>query len=157
METDKQSTYLANKLDEQIKVFDRYRENNKFKALFFKLSITALGGITTVIWGLQGVGNEDLFRNVALVLSATITLLGTFDTFFDHRAMWVRYTKTVTDLRAIRSDLEYQQTVSDNLASEKLDRLYARYKSVITDTNEWWHQLREKETEKDSVHQNGLS
>jgi hypothetical protein len=43
---------------------------------------------------------------LALVLSALVTLFGEWDAFFNHRALWIRYTKTRYQLIGIKSELE---------------------------------------------------
>lgn len=84
---------------------------------------------------------------MALVLSASITLLSTWDTFYNHRGLWVRYTGTVTELKAIRSKLEYLLSDGErNVDSAELDALYDRLQVTLTETNMWWQQERKAVT-----------
>ena len=138
--------FLSKALRSQIHSFDTKRKNNKRKALFFKLTVTLFGGATTVLLGLQGVGHESAFRNLALVFSAVLTLLSTWDTFFNHRSLWTRYTATYTELRTIEADLDYLRLAGEGALSEsQVDALYMRYQNVLRNTNEWWQHERQQE------------
>ena len=138
------ASYLSDLLLSQSKDFSKKRTENKAKALFFKLAVTSLSGATTVLLGLQGIGHQNDLRNVALLLSAWVTLLSTWDSFFNHRGLWARYTATCTALRAIKSDLDYLLLNGDGAYTEQqIDELHDRYRSVIRDTNEWWNHERE--------------
>ena len=146
MGVSEKAAFLSKSLQTEIESFNAKRKENKSKALLLKLSITALGGITTVLLGLQGIGHESLLRNVALVFSALVTLLSTWDTFFNHRALWTRYTATYTALLGIESDLEYLRQGGDGALTEsQVDALYRRAQAILRDTNEWWQHERQEE------------
>src|SRR5689334_6541408 len=90
------------------------------------------------------------FHNVALVLSAVVTMLSAWDAFFNHRALWVRYTTIAAELKAIRSHLNYA-TVGGTGDDSILDQLFAQYQAVLKATNEWWlHQREAEEPVKDN-------
>lgn len=130
---------LKNELESNISSFGKKRNENKWKALWLKLAVTLLAGATTVVLGLQGIASDLVLRNIGLVLTAIVTVLTTWDTFFNHRAMWVRYTWTYTTLRAIQSDLLYTQAGSgENISEGKIDELYGRLQSALKETNDWW-------------------
>jgi hypothetical protein len=138
--------FLSKALSEQINSFDLKRKGNRRKALYFKLTVTGLGGITTILLGLQVSGYEPVLRNLALVCSAGVTLLNTWDTFFNHRGLWTRYTATYTELRAIKSDLEYLRQGGDtSFAESKVDQLYDRFQGALNETNAWWQHERQEE------------
>jgi hypothetical protein len=146
MGVSEKTEFLSSALRTQIHSFNAKRKDNKRKALFFKLTVTVLGGTTTVLLGLQGVGHESTFRNLALVLSAMVTLLSTWDTFFNHRGLWTRYTATYTELRTIEADLEYMHLGGEGVLSEsQVDELFTRYQRVLRNTNEWWQHERQEE------------
>jgi hypothetical protein len=139
---------LQKQLDLHIQGFDTRRKANKRKALIFKLTITALGGMTTVALGLQGVPAtyETSLKNLALVFSALITLLSTWDTFFNHRGLWVRYTAASTSLKSIRAEIQFRLANNHHgLNDEETERLFARMQQVLNDTDEWWQDARRLE------------
>ena len=126
--------------------YNAKRRENKRKALLFKLTITGFSGATTVLLGLQGIGQEYLLRNTALLLSAWVTLLSTWDSFFNHRGLWASYTTTCAALRAVESDLEYLLLRDDGMyTEEQTDKLYERYQAIIQETNQWWQRERSED------------
>ncbi len=148
MQAEERTEFLSKALGSNIDSFNRKRQNNKTKAFLFKMSITALGGATTVLLGLEDVSDPTLFKNAALVCSALITLLSTFDAFFNHRALWVRYTQTYTELLAIQSDLNYALAGGPGtLQTDEIDALYRRFSLAMRRTNEWWQDTRRDESD----------
>jgi hypothetical protein len=154
MSIENKITFLSEQLAYNIEAFTKKRNRNKTKAFLIKFAITGLGGTTTVLLGLQGVGLEHTIRNITLVTSALVTLLSALDTFFNHRGLWIRYTKTMTDLRTIESDLKYAlATGIDSISEDIVDELYHRYQQTLSETNKWWLQIREDDgTQSDRVH-----
>jgi len=137
--------FLSKTLQAQIDSFNLKRKDNKTKALRIKLAITVLGGMTTVLLGLQGTAHQNAMQNLALIFSALVTLLSTWDTFFNHRGLWTRYTATYTELMTIKSDLEYLRQGEGSLTEARLDGLYDRYQRVLRETDEWWLHERQEE------------
>jgi hypothetical protein len=95
---------LRSQLVASLDSFQRRRKQNKKKAFLVYLGATAISAVVTVLLGLQGIPDDKVvyIRNIALLLSATVTLLTGFDTFFNHRALWVRYTQTATQLLGLQ-------------------------------------------------------
>ena len=138
--------YLSRALKKTSSEYNAKRGENKRKALLFKLTITGFSGATTVLLGLQGIGQEYLLRNTALLLSAWVTLLSTWDSFFNHRGLWARYTTTCAALRAVESDLEYLLLMDDGMyTDEQIDELYDRFQAIIQETNQWWERERSED------------
>ncbi len=99
-----------------------------------------------MLLGLQGVGQKYLLRNSALLLSAWVTLLSTWDSFFNHRGLWGRYTTTCAALRAVESDLEYLLLKGSGMYTEgQIDELHERYQAIIQETNQWWQRERSED------------
>jgi len=146
MPATEKAKYLFQVLKTKSSDYNAKRGENKRKALLFKLTITGFSGATTVVLGLQGIGQEYLLRNTALVLSAWVTLLSTWDSFFNHRGLWARYTTTCAALRAVESDLEYLLLRDDGMyTEEQIDELYEHYQAIIQETNQWWQRERSED------------
>jgi hypothetical protein len=141
---------LSTLLDKQVNSFGRKRADNKRNAFVFHLAATALSAAVTVMLGWQGVSGADstTLRNAALLFSAIATLLGTWDAFFTHRALWVRYTSTVTNLLALKSELEFRMAGEKAITEEDVDHLYSRAEAALSETNVWWLQQRSEESRK---------
>lgn len=139
---------LKSQLTGSLDSFQRKRRQNKKKAFFVYLGATAISALVTVLLGLQGVPDEKVvyIRNIALVLSATVTLLTGFETFFNHRALWVRYTQTVTQLLGVQARLNYLTTAeSREVLETDVDRLFEEMHRALAETNKWWQDQRAEE------------
>lgn len=159
MSVDGKVKYLTENLNQQIEGFSRSRQTNKKKAFWLKMLAVSFSSATTILLGLQGlevvafVNAPVVVKNLALILSAFVTLFSTFDAFFNHRALWVRYTRTTSQLKSIKAELEYLSSDGvQNLNDEDIDRLFKKYQLTLEETNAFWHGLRDenalrKETE----------
>lgn len=157
MTVDSKAKYLAESLQAQIDAYGKRRDTNKTKAFWFKMLATSFSAATTILLGLQGlefvsfVNAPIIARNVALVLSALVTLFSAWDAFFSHRSLWIRYTKTLTQLVAIRSELEYlSSNNNEGLLAEDVDRLFQAFQSTLEETNQFWQGLRDDNASKKS-------
>lgn len=138
--------YLRKSLAEEISTFEEKRILHKKRAFVFKIAGTAFSTITTVLLGLQGLESQALLvKNLALILSACVTIISAWDAFFNHRELWVRYTVTSRRLRDVMSDLDYLLAGENHAASDaKLDELYSRFRAILDDTNSSWLKLRQE-------------
>ncbi|PKN48135.1 MAG: hypothetical protein CVU59_00205 [Deltaproteobacteria bacterium HGW-Deltaproteobacteria-17] len=139
---------LRSQLAEQLNSFQRKRGQNKKKAFLVYLGATAISAVVTVLLGLQGIPDDKVvyIRNIALILSATVTLLTGFDTFFNHRALWVRYTQTATLLLGLQAKLDYLSADEGReIPESEVDQLFEEMQRVLTETNRWWQNQRAEE------------
>lgn len=149
MSVETSSKKLRHNLNEQIKSFNEKRTKNRRRAFWLKILATTFSAITTILLGLKGfeflAESSLLFRNLPLVLSALVTLVGTWDGFFNHRALWVKYTLTVSNLRGILAELDYISSDSDSPPSQKaVDRLFDQCQNVLSETNTSWQSMRDE-------------
>src|SRR5215471_12960988 len=96
---------LRSLINDSISSFEKKRNRNRNKAFLAHFGATAISAAVTVLLGLQGINDGQVIyvRNAALILSAIVTVLTGFDAFFNHRALWVRYTQTVSQLYEVRA------------------------------------------------------
>jgi hypothetical protein len=132
---------LTSQLTRCLDSFQKKRQQNKKKAFLVYLGATGISAVVTVLIGLQGVPDDKVvyIRNIALILSATVTLLTGFDTFFNHRALWVRYTQTVSQLLGVQARLDYHTAAETQEVPEtEVDRLFEEVQRILAETNRWW-------------------
>jgi len=146
---DDKARFLDEALTKQIASFDTRRSQNKKKAFLSKILSISFSTLTTILLGWQGLTNPTLtvVKNIALLLSAVVTILSAWESFFNHRELWVRYTSTLTRLKTIQSDLHYL-LAGANVNDDKLDELYNRFQAVIDETNASWVALRKENAPK---------
>jgi hypothetical protein len=147
MNTSDQIAFLEDKIKEYISLYDRKRQRNKFLSLAIKLISAALAAAITIVLGITFKDKPDnAYKNVALIFGASITIISTWDAFFNHKALWIRFTIAMSKLYALQNDISYLKTKSIEQVSEaKLDSIYDELKKIILDTNSNWEELRKEE------------
>jgi len=104
-----QQEHLTQTVETCLRVFDAKRQKNKFLAFGLKIAIALLSAGITVLLGLSFPGKEEgTFKNIALGLSALSAVMGTWDAFFNHRTLWIRYTIAANRMRALLEEIKYQ-------------------------------------------------
>ena len=151
MNNAKKVEFLQQVLATQIKKFRTRRIENQRAAVCIKLFSTTLAATTTVLLGLNNVGEPIVIKNVALCFSALVTLLSTWDSFFNYNGLWIRFNITVTRLYELKSELDYLLCNGiENLKEEQLDELYSKYKLIHQETNNNWVDLIKEYKSKES-------
>jgi uncharacterized membrane protein len=144
--------HLLAQVDTCFQVFDKKRQKNKFLAFGLKISIAALGAATTVLLGISYSGKPDnLFKNIAIGLSALSAVIAAWDAFFNHRVLWLRYTVAANKMRALREEIRYQLSRDKGMKEEIADKFFAQYQTIIAEINNAWEDLRKTEPEKSDL------
>ena len=145
-------TLIREKVESELKTFTVAKNRNRIKAWGFRLVTAFLAGATTVLLGIQSDQWQAFTRTLALILSAFVTFLGIADSFYNYRAMWVRYTQSVNELRGILASLDFLTAGGlDSAKEEDVDKLFKQYQKILQETSEWWRSLRKEGRPKESV------
>jgi len=118
----------------------------KRQALRLKIVSVILATVVTVLLGLK-LHDANLitsFSNVALILSAAITVLGAYEAFFDPRALWVRETVTFARLKDLQRDLRFWASGQEpeGMDAETLSVFKRKLDSILEDTLKYWIRIR---------------
>jgi hypothetical protein len=144
-----QTDFLRTALARDTASFRVRRTSNRRKAFGNQIVATLSGALTTVLLGLKAnaifASAEPYMSALALVLSATATLFATWEAFFDHRWLWVRYTATLSELYSISDDLEYAAAGGHTIPQDKLDDLHRRRQQTLMETSNAWSDKRARE------------
>jgi hypothetical protein len=151
MVLEKKVEFLQTSIDKQIEGFRKRRLVNRQESTRIHIWSTSLSAITTVLLGLTDIGSPALLKNVALCASSLVTLLNTWETFFNHKGMYIHYNHTVTELLHLRTDLDYLLCQGiDNVQESDLDAMYGRYQAILESTNSTWSDLRKQQSSSSS-------
>ncbi|MFK7798558.1 MAG: DUF4231 domain-containing protein [Aureispira sp.] len=137
--------FLQQSMEEKIQSFHAKRISNKNKATWLHISVTLLGSISTIVLGLEISKNNlliDYTKNVALVTSALITLISGYTTFFDHKDLWINYTKTRNELKKLQFEFDYYLIGEPDITHEKIDEFKEKYNTILTRANQDWFGLK---------------
>ena len=104
MNASKQKAKFEEHLREIVDAFGKECRQNKRVALRLRISSVLLSAVITVCLGIR-LGEQAAvwqagLSNIALTLSAVITVVGAYEAFFDPRAIWIRETIIFTRLRS---------------------------------------------------------
>jgi len=139
-------TWLQKEVDTLVSRYQREAAIYKQQAFRLRIISVFLAAIITVLLGLklQNVELANGFSNVALVLSAAITVLSAYEAFFDPRSLWVRETVTFARLKDLQRDLRFWTSGLDpeSINSEALDMFKNRLDSILDDTLKYWMKIR---------------
>ncbi len=120
---------------------------HKSRATYLKLGAILLSGSGTVLLGLQISGFEKLFKDLAFVFIALVTLVNALEPFFNFRSLWVAHEEAQAGFYKVKQDLEfYLAGISPNeLSSEVIENLYSKYQNVWEAHNQAWLGYRKQE------------
>ena len=137
-------THLHDEVSKYLRLFDGKRQRNKFLALGIRLTGAAFAAAITILLGIDYTDKPvDLFTNLAIGLGATIAVLNTWDVFFNHRALWIRFNNAAVDMHLLRQDLDYARVkTGGELEANEAEQFHNRLQDSIRETNEDWHELR---------------
>jgi hypothetical protein len=142
-----QQEHLTQTVETCLRVFDAKRQKNKFLAFGLKIAIALLSAGITVLLGLSFPGKEEgTFKNIALGLSALSAVMGTWDAFFNHRTLWIRYTIAANRMRALLEEIKYQAAKNQaGLPVQTSDEMFKKYQQIVAEANHAWEDMRREE------------
>lgn len=150
MNAAKQKAKFEEHLKEIVDAFAKECRNNKRVALRLKISSVFLSAVVTVCLGVK-LGTATSWQtglsNLALGLSAVITVVGAYEAFFDPRAIWVRETIVYTKLRNLKREFEFWAAGCDgeNLEpadAEGLEMFKQKLDQILGDSLKNWMKIR---------------
>jgi hypothetical protein len=150
MNATKQKTKFEEHLNQIVDAFGKECQKNKRVALRLKISSVFLSAVVTVCLGLKLAETPNLqvaLSNLALALSAVITVVGAYEAFFDPRAIWIRETIVFTRLRNLKREFEFWAAGCDSETLEladapKLEAFKQKLDQILIDSLKNWMKIR---------------
>ena len=136
---------LQTEIQQQINAFDKRQIRNRRIAMTYKVFSVMLASATTVLLGIQiDAGWAGTLKNIALVLSAMLTVISAVEAFFDNRALWIRQFVTLMRLMDLKRDVAYYVagTSSEELDIASLDKFKEHFDNIIQENIKEWIQIR---------------
>jgi hypothetical protein len=139
---DQRLTFLRERLKMNKEFYRRESERNKRRSILVKLSVTIVGAIITIVLGVKSTSlvavSSDTTSNIALLLSALVTILSVTDTTFDFRWVWINYSLTLTRIYGLEDELEYLAAGEGRVSAEQLDSIFNRLQATLAGINDSW-------------------
>jgi len=119
------------------------RRGNKKKAEYVVVASAVISAVTTISIGLSSLVEtwSSIFQGIALILSASLTIIATWDGFYNHKRLWLLQADIVNRLQDIKSDIRHLEA-NGKPNQQSINDLYSRYKSSFREFNEQWKDLR---------------
>lgn len=146
-ENNRKINFLKERTDKRINSFKERRNENRSNSIRIKLLSFSIASLTTIFLGLNGLNTSSkvVLQNVAFTFSAITALLTAWDTFFNYRGLWIRYTVTLNELYDLKDDIEYLRTNEiKDIRTQDLDQLYQQYQRILNENNTTWIDLRKE-------------
>lgn len=131
------SDFLLDEVDCRILILKKKVKSQKKKTCVIHALSIILGALVTLTLGLKLSGFEIYQKNIALVLSAFLTVVTSWNAVFDYKKLWIRQKSTLLDLYQLKNEITYGISKGDIKESD-MDKLFEIYKNVWErDGNEW--------------------
>jgi hypothetical protein len=142
------SDSILDRFDLTIAKFRQSATKAKWITYGLRIPVFILGAASTVILGYQMPGSDYqiVSRNIALVLSATITVLVGLASFWDIEAYWLRNRLRLAQLEALREEYVILKLMGNHGHAE-LDSIINRYLSIVNTAPTWADTLAKKKPE----------
>jgi len=134
-------TEIQDRLDHHISSFSKKISRDKSKAYYFKLTTITLTFLATLALGVEGLEDEQVeLKNFAFFCTAAVTFVTGIDLFYNHKGLWVQYTKTRNVLYQIKDDLNFLVSAkgASEVSVDELAEFHKRIQACLNECNEWW-------------------
>lgn len=146
--TQQQILFINEQLAQLIALFKRKRTRNQWLHFSAMILLSLASATAAILLGVASTGDAQVLKNIALGISAGAGALGTIAAATDFRNLWIRYTVTSNELKAIQADFHYMQRGKRPLSDWDVDRTRERIERALATTNEQWVMLYEKQGKK---------
>jgi hypothetical protein len=145
MDTDEKLKFIKDELNKRIERHSRKRNSDKRRALGYKVIAVCFAAAITILLGVRVDATlTEIFRDVALIPGAMITVVNAIDAFYDYRSLWIRRTLLLARLYSLeREVLFYEiQPEQGETHMRKLDEFLKRLDQILEDDLQNWMRLR---------------
>jgi hypothetical protein len=129
--------FLEGEISKRISSFKERIDFYRQGTVRFTILSSCLSAATTVLIGVGQIYDWQPLSVIALIISASMTIVNAWDGLFNYRSRWVNNNETLMKLYDLRSELEYQKH-KQTLQDINIDEFYQRYKGILQVANESW-------------------
>ena len=137
---------LEEMVDASLKEFTHKRDNKQNPALIAKVFTSFLSAVITVLLGLNlgdfSKENPALLTNIALGISAFMTVISVWNSFHDYNDLFVQYTKIVSNLEILQKDISYLKEGKPYLTLEEVEERKAQYFEALRDNADFLYSVK---------------
>jgi hypothetical protein len=151
-----QLTILQNKIKGQMEKFDKKRNKYRRYHIISKIISASLTVLITVLLGLTfGFLEIELWlKNVALAISAFLTVLNTFDALYDFQSRYVSNYTAYRRLQVLDFEIEFSTSGNEEgkVEPNKLEEYKKAFLDILNDDLQEWIKDRQQSIETPQLH-----
>lgn len=131
-----EANYLEQEIRKSINTLKSKVSSHKKKTSWVNGISISLGVLVTLTLGIDvAEANEQIQKNLALILGGLLTILNGWNALFDYKKLWVKQKSTLLDLYQLQNELGYRSSKEDHV---DVDDLFDKYQRIWEkDSNEW--------------------
>lgn len=138
-----QFEFLKTSVNDRINGINKRRLNYRQQAFYAFFSTAALAALATVLLGLQLNGKwVETIRITALIITSLITLINTFNAFFNHKELWIANNTALNKLYELKFNMEYVEKGSQPFDLQVIDLYKKKYQEILDELNQTWYKSR---------------
>lgn len=140
--------WLKKNIHDSIEHVRNNRRLNQRRASTIKITSILLSGVVTILLGLQFVGFEKYFKDIAFTFGAIVTLINALEPFFNFRALWVEHELALANLYGLKDELEFYLagTSPQNINTDTLFEFHKKYREIWVSLSTAWIRYRRGES-----------
>lgn len=133
---------LLDSIAERIENFDQKRIYYRHRAAKAYFSTAILAAISTILLGLNINGWADIIRITVLIITTLITILNSYNTFYNYKELWIANNDALNRLYALNFNMNFFLKGGIVLTVEILKGFKDEYQSILDELNQVWHKSR---------------
>jgi hypothetical protein len=139
--------FVAGEVRRILTAIKRHQNADRRRAFGLQMATVTLSACSTVLLGVRvGDPGRQVLLDVALGLSAMITVLAAWDAFFSHRSLWIQASQTVLRLESLDRDLTfYSAGLTGSPDPDEVRAFLDRLDVILKGHHEAWAKLRQRE------------
>lgn len=144
MNGNNQLTEVEDNVAVKIGFFNGKNVTNRRMALIFTLAPAILSAIATVSIGVSERLSVKWFIIIALIASASATVLGAWEALFSNRKMWIVAGIALAELAELQSDINYRKKNAAAITQAETDDYHERLKKISQKAENSWQSVMSK-------------
>jgi hypothetical protein len=137
--------WLEKRISESVSKVKQRANASQKKASYIKILLFVLSGSATILLGIQITGLDKLFKDIAFVFTALVTLMAGVEPFFNFRGLWIEHERAEYKFHLLRDDLDFYLAgiEPEDLSIEKLNHFQERFQEIWSNLSKVWLDQRE--------------
>jgi hypothetical protein len=118
--------------------FERKRNQNRSRVLGFGLATVSLSAVATVAIGATKLLSMDSLQVVALIATASATIVGVWENVFAYRKLWNLNNIALAGLDGLQRRMDYRMSSDQPVTEAEADAFFKEYDQLIASVDKSW-------------------